>query len=435
MADKGAERVGKPVLASLVVMRSHFSYFLTVLEQKSSLVVVCLIAILFIAGFIYSVILGDTLRYHPDEWDYRDLVRNLITTRSYSLDGDTLTAYRPPGYPLFLAAFAFLGADVVHFRLLNFLILGLSMWVIYRLLKAQVSPLAALLASLLVISYPLFFYTAGALYPQTFASLLFLFTLYFLTRQEPATLDFCLSGLFFGYLVLTVPTFFFVLFVLAGWYLFYRRNRFFNGFILTIAIAALLIGAWTARNYAVFSTFVFVSTNSGENLLLGNCENTTPNAGRTADITKYMVAAASLGEIERDQYYRSQAVSFILNNKLHIAKLYVLKVFNYFNFKNELVTQAEASSLKNFVMLLSYLPLLVLFMIRLPMTKIHPLSPLEILLVFLYFSNAFYSAIFFTRIRFRLPFDFLLIIGVAILVEIVIRHWLPASPGRDHHVV
>jgi hypothetical protein len=44
------------------------------------------------------------------------------------------------------------------------------------------------------------------------------------------------------------------------------------------------------------------------------------------------------------------------------------------------------------------------------------LDPFERLLTFIYVSNAFYQAIFFTRIRFRLPFEYLLIAMAAIFI-------------------
>jgi hypothetical protein len=183
----------------------------------------------------------------------------------------------------------------------------------------------------------------------------------------------------------------------------------------------MLLGGWTVRNYLVFDTFVFISTNSGENLLVGNSENTTPNAGRTVDITRYKTEAESLGEVERDHYYRTQALEFMLAHKAHTVRLYFMKVLNHFNYRNDLKTYEATSTTKDLVLMLTYGPLLLLLILRLVMYKLYKLSPFEILLVFLYLSNAFVSAIFFTRIRFRLPFDFLLIILAALFLEQLVR--------------
>ena len=43
-------------------------------------------------------------------------------------------------------------------------------------------------------------------------------------------------------------------------------------------------------------------------------------------------------------------------------------------------------------------------------------------LYIIYFLNAFLSAIFFTRIRFRIPFDFVLIILVAMILSDIIEY-------------
>ena len=204
-------------------------------------------------------------------------------------------------------------------------------------------------------------------------------------------------------------------------------------FSVTISISLFLIGVWCIRNYNVFDSFVFISSNSGLNLLLGNSENTTPNAGVTVDISKYTSFAdtAQFNEIERDAYYRAEAIKFILNHKLHTVKLYGLKFLNYFNYRNELWNKAEASSLRDFVMLVTYGPLLLLFGLRILLLKYFVPSKFEVLLIILYFSSALFHAIFFTRIRFRLPFDFLLIGIVALFLQDILTYARLYDPQAD----
>jgi hypothetical protein len=170
----------------------------------------------------------------------------------------------------------------------------------------------------------------------------------------------------------------------------------------------------------VFDRFVFVSTNSGENLLLGNSENTTPNAGTTADISRYKAQARGMDEIERDRFFQAQALAYIRAHPLESLQLYSLKVLNYFNFRNELVTRSESSLARDLVVLFSYGTLLIVFLFRLVLVKLVPPTPFELLLILLYFSSALVTALFFTRIRFRVPFDFGLIMVVAILFARII---------------
>ncbi len=185
---------------------------------------------------------------------------------------------------------------------------------------------------------------------------------------------------------------------------------------ISLLVTILVTGMWCVRNYYTFDSFVFVSTNRGLNFLLGNNENTRPNAGTNVDISKYINEAhqKGLNEIEEDRFYVSKAIEFIFNNKIYAAKLYLMKFFNYFNFRNELATKAQASLIKDIIMFLIYIPLLIIFLMRLITFRFIQGSKIEWYFVILYISFGMISAIFFTRIRFRIPLDFLLI-GIATL--------------------
>jgi 4-amino-4-deoxy-L-arabinose transferase-like glycosyltransferase len=407
---------------------SFFSRTITFLEEKNRPIIVFLIAIYILAGVAYSFYLGNELRYLPDEADYSNLATNLAFKGEYSLDGVQLTAYRPPGYPFFLALFRRIGINIVGLRILNYFTLGLAIYVLYRLLEERFAPLAGLLGAFFVMAYPVVFYTAGTLYPQTLASLLVVLTIYLYTREPARKWDNLLAGLLAGWLILTNPTFIFILAILAGWSWIYQKNRKSFQILLMLVAACLVVGMWSLRNYAVFDTFVFVSTNSGENLLLGNSANTTPNGGRTIDFSNYENQATGLDEVQRDQYFRNQAIDYILTHKLATVKMYFLKLLNFFNYRNELVTNSEASSAGNLLMLITYGPLLIIALVRFALSKLFQLSSFEILLAVIYLIGAFVSAIFFTRIRFRIPFDYLLIMLVAIFIDKLIK-------GRDRKTV
>jgi hypothetical protein len=144
--------------------------WVSMIEQRSDRLLYLLVALLLILGCAYAFYLGSEIRFYPDECEYSDLAHYLVTTGMYTLDGKQPTAYRPPGYPLYLASLAFMGGGIVHFRLLNFLALAVVMCGVYKILKEQSTPLAAILGALMVIGYPLAFYTAGTLYPQTLAA-------------------------------------------------------------------------------------------------------------------------------------------------------------------------------------------------------------------------------------------------------------------------
>jgi hypothetical protein len=395
--------------------------FFTSLERKSVFIFVLLASLLLVGGAVDSFSLGDSLRFLPDEAEYVALARNLARHNIYSLDGETPTAYRPPGYPAVLSVLVRLGGDISQLRFLNFVFLSGSVYLLGRILLQQGLPLAAIISSLLVVAYPVLFYTSGTFYPQTLAAFLFLVILKTITKVKLRPGDFVAGGLVFGLLVLTVPTFFYAIFVIWGWFFLTGRYPPARLYILTLVSAFLIIGLWTARNYLVFDTFFFVSTNSGENLLIGNTENSTPNSGTNVDISKYLDRAAGLGEAERNKFFTQQAIHFIIEHPAASMKLYLHKVLNYFNYRNELVTLSEGSQLRDLVMLFTYGPLMAIFLLRLLLIKQAKATPVEILFILLYLLSALVSAVFFTRIRLRLPFDYLMIMVVAITLDGLIR--------------
>jgi hypothetical protein len=230
-----------------------------------------------------------------------------------------------------------------------------------------------------------------------------------------------IAGLLFGYLILTIPIFIFGILLIGIWLTW--REHAWRTAVLFVLATGLVIGIWTLRNYHVFNTFVYVATDSGFNFLMGNAPETTPNSGLTIDFNKYKNEAAGLDEIQADAYYRNRAVQFILDDKMHAISLYVLKVLNFFNFRNEMLTQGESSSLRDIVMLLGYGGLILILLIRIASFRYFKFSDLESFLLVFYLLSAFVYAVFFTRIRFRLPFDYLLIAFDAIFLRNVITRW------------
>jgi hypothetical protein len=193
--------------------------------------------------------------------------------------------------------------------------------------------------------------------------------------------------------------------------------------------ACLVLGAWAVRNDAAVGAPVFVSSNSGFNLLLGNSENTTPNAGVNVDVRRYLREAGPLGEVDRDALLRHRAFEWIEGHPLEAAGLYLAKVANYFNYRNELFVRSEGTSLADLGLAVSYGVLLALVLARLMVARRWPLSAFEVLLVSTYALSALATAVAFTRIRFRVPFDLLLILQAAILIEVAARAVLAPPPG------
>ena len=407
---------------------AYINIIIEQIEQRSGRIVTVFVVLTIVLGTAYSIYLGDKLRFLPDEADYVSLAENVAELGIYSLNGHNPTAFRSPGYPLTLVPLAYLGIGVVGYRVLNFIWLAGCIYLVSLILREQSTSFSAVLGAGWVFLYPVLFYTAGSLYPQTLAALLFLLLLYNLTKKIRPIYSYLTAGIAAGLLSLTTPTAIFIVGVSALWAFFTANKKISRGLLVFLLSTLVVIAAWTVRNYLAFEDIIPVSTNSGENLLVGNSENSLPNSGRTTDISIYIQAASELDEVEKDRYYRNAALAYIQANKLAVVKLYSIKFLNYFNYQNRLVTVEEGTQLKDMLMLISYGILLVLFVLRILLLKRHPPTAFELLIISIYVINALITAIFFTRIRFRLPFDYLLIINAAIVMDKVVMKYT----GRGH---
>lgn len=361
-----------------------------------------------ITAVCYALTLKGNFTY-TDEAEYFAIASNLLHHHGYSLDGVHPTAYRPPGYPAALVPILAIHQSVRLAKAIN-----LILWIGAALLTAHIAAVlygstAASVALLLVLLYPVSLYTAGTLYPQALTSFLFLVSISVQFRRTTHSLlkEAFLQGLIFSFLIVSVPLYAANLAVFMAFQTF-QETKGIRKAIVTCLVAVLVIELWSLRNYSVFGQFVFAS-NSGINLLLGNSPLTGPNSGTNVDADAIAPEAAGLPEIQRDLALKKHAVEWIKGHPLEFASLFVKKLVNWFNYRNQLRTRGESTRFRDLVMAFSYYPLLALALI-LPFVKRGRISKPEYYLYFSYGAAALAYAFFFTRIRFRVPFDYLLII-------------------------
>jgi hypothetical protein len=224
-------------------------------------------------------------------------------------------------------------------------------------------------------------------------------------------------GLASGILILITPSFFFTWLFTCAWIVVRARKMRFRALLVVVVFTLAVTTPWMLRNYRVFRSFVFVSTNGGVNLLLGNSEHTTPSSG-VVDISKYEAEARHMTEVDRDRYFRKEALAFMREHPGRTARLYVLKFLNYFDYENRIRTEQETSRWRSILALVSYWPLLALgLVIPLLFYKKIPWRPFQGYFLLLYVLNGAFSAVFFTRVRFRIPFDVLLICSAVVFAD------------------
>ena len=415
-------------------MNARLQSWLDAVRRHPNRSAAVLAAVAFVLGAAIALHAGARLGY-SDERDYVGLARHLADGLGFSANGRTPTAFRPPAWPGTIALVDLLGGGIVATRLLGVAFFSATIVCLYAGVKDIAGSDAGLLAAALLTFYPLSLYTATTLYPESQAMLLVTLGLLGVIRTDTAqirgvrVLRAAGAGVCFGLLGLTTPAYLIVAVMALVWLLWRRcswRRILEVAAPLALVTMLPLIG-WGLRNDAQMGSFVPVSTNGGLNLLLGNNPNATPTSGVDADIARYVKTAhrRGLDEVETDQYFREQAVDWITNDPSSAAALYVGKLLNFFNFRSNVVTESQQSGLTDILGALTYYPLLILFALRLFMFRKLPFARGEGLLVSSYLGYAVVAAVFFTRIRFRVPVDQLMI-GVAaagVVAWIRSRQW------------
>jgi 4-amino-4-deoxy-L-arabinose transferase-like glycosyltransferase len=438
--DDMTEHLAAPLLTqpALPSRARRFGEWLTTYATIIALVAV---GLSFVIGVGYSIKLGGALRFY-DEHVYAGIVQSLAHGHGFSLDGSQPTAYRPPGYLFLLLPFySATSGSVFAMRMVGVLALTGSVWFTYLLGKRVHTAGTGALAALVVACYPLLIFTATTLYPQVPALFLLLVTIELAMRALPeqgaSRIRWAVgAGLVDGLLILTVPTFGVTAVGMIAW-LAWRQHASskrvsWRTVVVLLVATAVLPAAWCARNAASMHAFVPVSTNDGINLLLGNSPGTTADSGTSVDISPYTKVATDrhYGETELDHYYTSEAVHWIKDNPGSAAVLYAEKVANNFTFADDLATSSQGSTAQNLVSAVSYYPILLLAVLRLLLYRRWPLRPTEKLITWTIVINVLLLAVFFTRLRFRVPLDGLTIV----LAASTVTNFLATRRGRREGV-
>ncbi len=373
-------------------------------------------------GLLYSFYLGDSLRF-PDERLYLSIARNIVQGHGYSFDGAHPTAFLPPVYPLILALFMKMGFSLPLLRFLNFVFLALSLVTIASILRSQNEALGIGPAAILFGGYGVLFYTASTFYPQTLFTLVLILLILVATRRPFSTKEATGFGILSAILILTHGTGIFVPPVVGLWLFLTSDNRraMLKKLSVSLLAAALCISLWGIRNYIQFKSIIPLTTHGGDTLYIGNNPNTSISCWYDYINDKFYQKVSRLPEPEQNALYIKQTLKFWIENPGQALKLYLIKLIEYFNFRNNLCVRQEFSKWRGVIMFVTYYPLVLCLIIRLFFLKKVPLSRVEKLFLWLYVASAFFHALFLPRIRFRLPYDAILIAYIGLMFSMVAR--------------
>ena len=358
-----------------------------------------------------------------DEKVYYQLAQNLVEYGVYGQDAGRPDAYRPPGYAFFITPFVWAGGGKQLINVVQILLWALNAYLAGRIVLQLGGPVAAAATVILALAYPIFAYTALTLYPQTLTATLLLALTAILfavpTASSRSVANLIGLGAMSGVSILVTPPMMLLvgaIAVIAG----ILRMISIRQIATVLVIAGLTLAPWLIRNWVVLGSPV-IATNGGLVLFLGNATKTMrPELGRLSEdspeVATIMEAAKNLGEVQRDRYFRRLALQWMENHPREAVLNYITKFLHFFGFREEFETATVNSNAAAVVMFISYYPILLLCFINLILAIRWPISRFEVILYISYIAAAGIYALFFTRLRYRAPFDYYLIMIAALAI-------------------
>jgi 4-amino-4-deoxy-L-arabinose transferase-like glycosyltransferase len=262
---------------------------------------------------------------HPavdDAW-YLETARGIAAGQGYLHLGKP-TAYFPVGYPAILAlVFRVAGASLQSAQLLNVVLSLATVVCTFSIARALGGSdrTATLAAALLAFMPNQVLSCCVSMSEITFTFLMTLGIALSLRRDwGRANLWGVLVGVTFGWATLVRPQGLVVPFFVVplvglfrhGWPLLDRRSL---GRLAALSVGlAVVVAPWTYRNYRVFDAVVLVSTNGGDNLLIGNNPTSTQHCADPLALFPPDVDVTHMSELARDRLGSSIAKSYLLHH-------------------------------------------------------------------------------------------------------------------------
>ncbi len=301
--------------------------------------------LLTIIGLIIRVVAVFVLNdYHdPLTAEYGVVAKNIVAGKGFVGGGwlgpEMPTALNTPVYPLFLAAWLWVGVPLpfLGVELSQALLSALLIYFIGKIASHWIDTTAGLLSGLMATFYPPLIYFCKQISPAIFTTFFTIVSFFVLLHffQRPIWRRAIFLGLVWGISCLVEPI---LLYGLPGAALLVvmdqgRRIKILQKLTVTLFIGLLVLLPWTIRNYLVFQQIVFLKTSFDLNFWLGNnphatgflytasgepMQNTLP-----ASTLEYL---SSLNEAERYAVLRYEALQWIAANPLQFLKLTMMRI-------------------------------------------------------------------------------------------------------------
>jgi len=404
--------LGQLKIYSLLLGRS-LSYKLTLhsnlILNKKLLIGIILIGLLIRIGYVITQ--KDEI-YWIDGIEYHALAQQLATGNGYVTNEGIPTAFRPIGYPLFLALlFKIGGTGLLWIRLVQVILSSATILIVYALARRMMGTMPAIISAGIVAVYPYFIFIAGAILPTCWFSFLLVLGVYFIVRakEKHGKIKIGLAGILLGLATLTLPSAAVLVLLTAFWLFAVNYSQPKRAIMRTLILGfctSLVVVPWIYRNYAVFGKPT-IATNGGRNFWLGNNPAATASSGNNVALTESLAAHLNSvqSEIEKEHIYYQEGKQFISQHPDRFIKLAMLKAINFWRLFP--MPTSGYPSMENTSRWIGAFASGVLFALGLVglITTWKSAKPEGSLLLMFFIAFTILHAIFISKVRMRLPLD------------------------------
>ncbi len=313
---------------------------------------------------------GPSTRHGADGVEYSALAEHMVQGQGYALKPGEPTAFRPPGFPFFLAAiYAVLGRNYVVVHLALCMIGATGCLLTYLLASELLSERGARIAALLSVVYVPDVYLSTLFYSESLAIFglaagIWLFVRHLRTGGLGTLAG---SGLILGFTTLIRP-FALLLLPIQLAVLIWHQVRLgrFRPVTAAVFMASFLmvILPWTGRNYQVFGRFVLISTNGGSTFYGGNNDRVLNERDilgawiSTTGLPGRALIDSAADEVICEKLQWRLGWEWVRNHLAEIPRLSAYKLIRFW-----LPNIESPNKIYTIVQMLGYSPYLVLFMI------------------------------------------------------------------------